>query len=120
MCLMAETTKKIIVSAEKMAEGSVLPEDIGLQCARLLCEEIAKRGCIDTSCQSLVLLLMVLTGENVSKVRLGKLSPYTIQYLRNLKTYFGIVFKVVPEHSDGTLNVSCFGTGFTNFSRSVR
>ena len=62
----------------------------------------------------------VLTGENVSKIRLGKLSPYTIQYLRNLKKYFGIVFKVVPEHEDGTIMASCFGTGFTNFSRSVR
>jgi RNA 3'-terminal phosphate cyclase-like protein len=63
---------------------------------------------------------MVLTGENVSKLKLGKLSPYTIQYLRNLKTYFGIVFKVVPNRSDNTIMVSCFGTGFTNFSRSVR
>ncbi len=120
ICLMAETTTGNIVSAEKMAEGGVLPEDLGIQCARLLCEEIKKRGCVDTSCQSTLLLLAVLTGENVSKIRLGKLSPYTIQYLRNLKKYFGIVFKVVPEHEDGTIMASCFGTGFTNFSRSVR
>ena len=120
VCLMAETTNKIIIMSEKMAEGGVLPEDLGLECAKLLCEEISKKGCVDTSCQSILLLLMVLTGENVSKLKLGKLSPYTIQYLRNLKTYFGIVFKVVPDRADGTIMVSCFGTGFTNFSRSVR
>jgi RNA 3'-terminal phosphate cyclase-like protein len=32
ICLMAETTNKIIVMAEKMAEGGVLPETLGLEC----------------------------------------------------------------------------------------
>ena len=60
VCLMAETTNKIIIMSEKMAEGGVLPEDLGLECAKLLCEEISKKGCVDTSCQSILLLLMVL------------------------------------------------------------
>ena len=47
VCLMAETTNKIIIMSEKMAEGGVLPEDLGLECAKLLCEEISKKGCVD-------------------------------------------------------------------------
>lgn len=35
-------------------------------------------GCVDTQNQSLALLFMVLGPEDVSKVRLGKLSPFTI------------------------------------------
>ena len=121
--LVAETTEGVVLSAEKMAvtgKGAlVLPEDVGLEAAQLLCEEIAKGGCVDTSCQSLMLLLMVLTPESVSKIRLGKLSNYTIQYLRNLKSFFGITFKVKPDHESGTVLLSCFGTGFKNFSRKV-
>ena len=45
---------------------------------------------------------------------------YPFEDIKTIKTYFGIVFKVVPNRSDNTIMVSCFGTGFTNFSRSVR
>ena len=38
---------------------SNLPEDLGKACAKQLCEEIAKGGCVDTAHQSLTLLMMV-------------------------------------------------------------
>ena len=38
---------------------------------------VSQGGCVDTSTQSLVLLLMCLCPEDVSKVRLGPLSDYT-------------------------------------------
>jgi hypothetical protein len=40
---------------------------------------VPQGGCVDTQNQSLALLFMVLGAEDVSKIRLGKLSPFTIQ-----------------------------------------
>lgn len=45
------------------------PEDIGTQAAYMLLEEILSGGVVDRTHQSLILQLMVLTQEDVSKVR---------------------------------------------------
>lgn len=70
--------------------------------AQLLLEEITRGGVIDTQSQAPCLLLMALGPEDVSKVRFGKLSPFTIQFLRDLKTFFGVTFKLQPDPEDQT------------------
>lgn len=98
-----------------------------LACKHLL-EEIKRGGCVDTQSQALCLLLMVLcpevglcaetlalpsplscnhrliscSGQDVSKVRLGKLSPFTVQYLRDIKTFFGTTFKITTDADDNS------------------
>ena len=73
---------------------------------------------------------MALTQNNVSSVRLGPLTPYTIAFLRNLKLFFGIIFKIKVEKIDteesgnkkglgSTLLLSCLGVGFQNMNRSM-
>ena len=54
-----------------------LPEDIGKEAAFRLLEEVYRGGCVDSICQPLVLLFMVLTGKDVSKIVLGPLTPYS-------------------------------------------
>lgn len=53
------------------------PEDIALHAARLLLEDIATGGCVDSKHQWLVLLLMVLGKEDVSKCLMGDLTSHT-------------------------------------------
>lgn len=77
LSLVAETTTGVFLSAEAAATGGNLPEDVAMQASHLLCEEISKGGCVDTANQGLALLYMALSPEDVSKVRLGKLTPYT-------------------------------------------
>ncbi|KAF5912765.1 hypothetical protein HPG69_007755 [Diceros bicornis minor] len=82
LSLVAETTNGTFLSAElasnPQGQGTaVLPEDLGRNCARLLLEEIYRGGCVDSTNQSLALLLMTLGQQDVSKVLLGPLSPYT-------------------------------------------
>ena len=85
---------------------------------------------MDSSHQYLVLLYMALTQHHVSSVRLGPLTPYTISFLRNLKIFFGIVFKIKVEKINvdepgnkkglgSTLVMSCLGVGFENMNRSM-
>jgi len=88
MILNAATTTGCTLSGEKIGAAGAVPEEIGKEAALLLIDEIVKRGCVDTSMQSLVLLFMALCPEDISKVRLGPLSDYTIQYVQHLKQFF--------------------------------
>jgi RNA 3'-terminal phosphate cyclase-like protein len=117
--LVAETTTGVFLGAEAAAEGGQLPEDVASLASHLLCEEISKGGCVDTTNQGLVLLLMTLSPEDVSKVRFGKLTPYTIQYLRHLRDFFGITFKIKADTETKTIFLSCLGIGFKNLAKKV-
>ncbi|KAI1239984.1 hypothetical protein IHE44_0011425 [Lamprotornis superbus] len=111
MCLTAETINGTILSAELASNpqgqgAAVLPEELGQNCAKLLLEEIYRGGCVDSTNQSLALLLMTLGQRDVSKILLGPLSPYTIEFLRHLRSFFQIMFKIETktteeEHTGG-------------------
>ncbi|XP_062985351.1 RNA 3'-terminal phosphate cyclase-like protein [Elgaria multicarinata webbii] len=131
LSLVAETTNGTFLSAElasnPQGEGTaVLPEDLGTNCAKLLLEEIHRGGCVDSTNQSLVLLLMTLGQRDVSKVLLGPLSPYTIEFLRHLRSYFQVMFKIetksFEEERKGGDKVlmTCVGVGFSNLSKTVK
>lgn len=130
LSLVAETTEGCFLSAELASKpqgegGTVLPEDIGKNCAKLLLEEIYRGGCVDSVNQSLVLLLMTLGQQDVSKVLLGPLSPYTIEFLRHLQSFFQIMFKMESktfEERKGAEKVllTCVGVGFSNLSKTIK
>jgi len=77
LSLVAESTTGALVSSETAANPGDTPEDIGKRTAQLLLSEIRKGGCVDSVSQWLVLLLMVLGPEDVSKVKIGKLSAFS-------------------------------------------
>ncbi|KAK1927241.1 RNA-3'-phosphate cyclase [Papiliotrema laurentii] len=107
------------------ASGSIsTPEDIALQAARLLLEEIQRGGCVDGKHQWLVLLLMVLGKEDVGRCLMGPLTAHSIQYLRDLDAFFGVRFKVQPQKgnddaSSGEVIMSCVGIGFSNVNKAM-
>lgn len=119
LVLSAESTTGVVFTAETAFQKKVeLPEDVGKRGAAMLLEEIRRGGVIDTNCQSLALLLMCLTPEDVSRIRLGTLSQYTIESLRLFKAALGVEFKVKPDHETKTVMMSCLGTGYRNMARA--
>ncbi|XP_077004386.1 RNA 3'-terminal phosphate cyclase-like protein isoform X2 [Tamandua tetradactyla] len=131
LSLVAETTNGTFLSAElasnPQGQGvAVLPEDLGRNCAQLLLEEIYRGGCVDSTNQSLALLLMTLGQQDVSKVLLGPLSPYTIEFLRHLKSFFQIMFKIETKPCGEELKggdkvlMTCVGIGFSNLSKTLK
>ena len=48
----------------------------------------------------------------------ARASPYTIEYLRHLKDFFGIVFKLKADAETQSVLVSCLGVGFKNLSKA--
>jgi len=70
--LTSESTTGVKLSSEiclepKSERGSSLPEDLGKQGAVLLLEEVQRGGCVDSSSQTFVLMLMALSPEDVSR-----------------------------------------------------
>lgn len=118
----------------------ILPENVGKEVASLLLEEIVKGGCVDSCCQIIPLLFMALGQKDVSKVQLGELSAYSIQFLRYMKEFFQLKYKVTGEEdklippdegenecgdemeplSRLLVTLSCVGVGYSNFNRGDR
>lgn len=119
LSLVAETTTGNLLSAEVVANKGELPEDLGQRCAKMLFEEVYRGGSIDTQSQTTALLFMVLGPEDVSKVRVGKLSSYSVQFLRDIRDFFGTVFKIRSDPDTKTTLLTCVGIGYTNVNKKI-
>ncbi|KAI9589656.1 probable RNA 3'-terminal phosphate cyclase-like protein [Glossina fuscipes] len=140
ICLHAETTEGVcfMAQANSHIKGEVgkepsTPEDIGEKAAMRLLDEIYRGGCCDSTYQWLVALFMSLGQKHVSKFMTGPLSSYTVHFLRHLRDFFSITFKLEnpePEDEDegeddslppGAQKVllTCVGIGYCNISRRV-
>ena len=97
----------------------MLPEELGERAAMLLLDEVKRGGCVDSCSQATTLLLMCLTPEDVSRVRVGNLTKYAIEALRMYKDVFGVEMKIRAEEETKTVLLSCLGTGFTNQAKKV-
>ncbi|XP_064385929.1 RNA 3'-terminal phosphate cyclase-like protein [Halichondria panicea] len=139
--LIAESTTKVMYAGEAHWLASdnklsaVLPEELGAQAVSSLIEEIVKGGCADSVCQVIPLLFMALGQKDVSKIQLGELTEYSTQFLRHIKDFFQLAYKVEGkveelgmEESNGDsedcvsrqiVSLSCVGIGFSNFSKGI-
>ncbi|KAJ1991246.1 hypothetical protein H4R33_001447 [Dimargaris cristalligena] len=115
--LVAESTTGALLSAEMAGSSDQPPEEFGRLAAKQLLKEIDRGGVFDSNTQWMALLMMVLSSEDVSKVRLGKLTEFTIQYLRDLKQMFGVTFKIKPDPATKTVLLTCVGTGYINIGK---
>ncbi|RYG41210.1 hypothetical protein EON68_03340, partial [archaeon] len=106
--LTAHTTSGCCYTVQRATSTGTpeLPEDMGADAAAALLQEIRRGGCIDTNTQSLILTLMALCPEDVSRVRLGALSPSAIATLQLLRQMFGVVFKLTAETPDSSAAAS--------------
>lgn len=69
--------------------------------------------------QGLLFLLCALCPQDVSKVEVGKLSPYAVETLRHIRDFLGVKFVIKPEPSSGTVILKCVGSGLKNMSRKL-
>ncbi|KAI3919202.1 hypothetical protein MKW92_021266 [Papaver armeniacum] len=128
--LVAETTSGCFISTDiavSYARGEddeddekkelMPPEEIGEQAASMLLGEIEQGGVVDSTHQGLLFLLCALCPQDVSKVRVGKLSPYAIETLRHIRDFLGVKFVITPDPSTETVILKCVGCGLKNLSR---
>lgn len=130
LTLYTESTTEVVLCVDNTASQQTLPEQLATDTVHQLLDAVHCGGCVDGGHQFLVLLFMALTEKNVSSVRFGPLTPYSISFLKNIKLFFGVVFKIKVDNIDtdetgnkkglgSTLILSCLGVGFTNMNRSI-
>jgi len=154
LCLVAETTNGTFYTAEasstprdveaKPASSSSsssssasatpsIPEDVGLEAANLLLDEIYRGGCVDSTNQSTAALMMALGQSDVSKIVMGELTNYSIHFLRHMKTFLQVTFMIEPVKEEvdddddeeekrraggDKLTLTCLGIGYKNLSKT--
>lgn len=69
--------------------------------------------------QGLLFLLCALCPPDVSKVRVGKLSPYGIEVLRHISDFLKVKFNIKPDPVTNTVILKCVGCGLKNLSRKA-
>ncbi|XP_006651990.2 probable RNA 3'-terminal phosphate cyclase-like protein [Oryza brachyantha] len=131
--VVAETTTGCLISADatvsypnvdemnEESESSELtsPEDLGVQVASMLLEEVAQGGVVDSTHQGLLFILCALSPPDVSKVRVGQLTPYAIETLRNIRDFLDVKFIIKPDPNSNTVTLKCVGAGVKNLARKT-
>ncbi|BAF13725.1 probable RNA 3'-terminal phosphate cyclase-like protein [Oryza sativa Japonica Group] len=131
--VVAETTTGCLLSADatvsypnvdEMNEESenlelTSPEDLGVQVASMLLEEVAQGGVVDSAHQGLLFILCALSPPDVSKVRVGQLTPYAIETLRNIRDFLDVKFIIKPDPNSNTVTLKCVGAGVKNLARKT-
>ncbi|KAJ1547644.1 rRNA-processing endoribonuclease [Nowakowskiella sp. JEL0078] len=93
------------------------PEDLGIRVARMLLMEIKKGGCYDTTNQWLPILFLALGPMDVGKIRLGGISQRSVEWLRDLRRFLGVTFKISVEEESKTVMLTAVGIGYENVSK---
>ena len=93
--------------------------EVGAVCVRELLGEVARGGCVDVLHQSFVLCWMVCTPERVSRVRLGRLSSWSVECLQLLERMFGVRVELKADAETSTVLCTVMGCGYTNVSRKT-
>eukprot|EP01084_Bolivina_argentea_P056409 103245_1 len=123
LTLIAESTNDILLSVHKLNNNKeinqITAEEFGTIVAKLLLQEINYGGTVDTCIQGIILLLMSLCTQDVSRVRLGRITKHTVNLLRLIKDILGITFKIKEDPETGTVFASCLGLGYTNIWRQA-
>lgn len=104
MSLTAETTTGVILTKDFNFGNSkefTLPEELGARAAYGMLDEVFGGGCVDSTNQSFALLLMAVSaGDNISALKLGRITQQSIALLRNLKAFFNVNFKIEQCQDD--------------------
>jgi RNA 3'-terminal phosphate cyclase-like protein len=119
--LQAETTTGAVVSADGVGQAEQPVEDMALYVTRQLLKQIQRPGMVDQSHQWMLIILMALCPEDLSKAVLGPISPHAQVLLEDIKVFLGVTFKArqdFPKRDFTTL--SCIGAGFGNVNRRAQ
>lgn len=119
LSLVAESITGAFICVDHCAPRNVTPEHFGEIVAQTLCEEVFQGGFISTSLQPFIFTLMTLCPEDVSKVRTGALTEFSIEILRSLQNFFGCTFKLNETKNGESVSCSCLGIGYKNFIRQA-
>ena len=78
-----------------------LPEDLGKRTALALLDEIFSGSAVDSANQPFALLLMSLAAsDNISSIKIGRITQQSISMLKNIKAFVNVQFKITEVEDD--------------------
>lgn len=142
LSLVAETTENVFYIGEYMSnpakseKGVSIPEDVATTAVSNLLNDIYRGGSVNTINQGFTALFMTFMDRDLSKVKFGPLSPYTIQLLRHIKIFTALTFKLESENNSNNMDennpkkelktgskkiiAACIGIGYQNISKAIK
>ena len=119
LSLTAESTTGVIYGVDFTSEQGMSPEEVGKETASALLREIERGGITDSSHDWMVLTLMSVSEQNISKACLGKITEKrTLQLMDDIKQILNMSFSIKHEkESEDAHIVSCIGTGLLNLNK---
>ena len=104
---------------------AVTAEDVGSRAMVNLFKQIQRGAVYSGAAQPLALMLDAFSREDMSRVRVGTLSRYSVAPLLAIREATGVEFKVRAEYREredgdggGTVLLSCLGLGYKNMARA--
>jgi RNA 3'-terminal phosphate cyclase-like protein len=124
LSLVAESITDTVMSADFAADiessgPNALnePERVGVAAAARLLQEIECGGVCDSTNQWLLIILAAAAEEHKPcTLRLGRLTPHTVQTLRHVRDFLGVSFNM-SQNDDGTVMLNTVGAGLMNMAR---
>ncbi|OSX79326.1 hypothetical protein BU14_0081s0006 [Porphyra umbilicalis] len=87
------------------------PEAVARGAAHGLVEEVDGGGCVDSAHANLALLVAAASEADVSRVRLGRVGGASVAFLRDVRSFLGVVFHVRVERDERMDQVGGGGAG---------
>lgn len=63
---------------------------------------------------------MALSEKKTSSIKLGRISPFTVECLRSLKDTLGVVFEIEESATENLALFRCLGIGYENYARIAK
>lgn len=135
LMLVGESTEGCLLGADWCVyRGGIGGEVVGAEVVNMLLEEVSGGGCVDSGHVWMGVVACAVAEEEISRIRVGKLSEAGVEILRDVERFLGVVFRVkVDEDEDedeeqdmeegggGTIGggtvLSCVGVGLENTAR---
>ena len=119
LSLQAETTTGAMITYDHSYENGTVEAFVNRAVAAFL-DEIEHSGCISTNYQWFALTLMALSEKKTSSIKLGRVSPFTVECLRLMRDYMGVVFEIEESKTEDMAIFKCLGIGYQNYARIVK
>lgn len=117
--LQAESTTGALLSADCTGCPGVTVEETAIKASNALLRQIQKGGFVSQSHQWMVLIMMAMCPEDLSKVMLGQMSDNCGSIMNDIKKFFGVSYKTVADATGGVM-ISCIGSGLVNLNRKTQ
>lgn len=123
LSLFGETSNGFILGADCCWKGEDWSEEIlsnvSQEATNALLFQVMENGVVDTNHQLLICLWMALSSADLSIIELGRLTPCTIQLLRDIHDFTGVAFQVERDGKSSCPSIvcSCIGMEYRNENR---